>query len=246
MTQPASPVIVTGGASGIGASTGQILAEKGFAVVIADVQDDLGESLAAELGARYVHLDVADVESWTSAVRTTEDLLGPLFGLVSCAGVKPEYLIDSTPDTTAFARAIAVNQVGVTLGLQIAGARMREHGRGSIVNIASAAGMSPTQTPDLAYAGTKWAVRGLSRVAARQLGPHGVRVNTVLPGIILTPMIEQIMTTHPERVPALEGTIPLRRLGQPIDIARAAYFFMSELGEYANGAELVIDGGTIA
>ncbi len=240
------PVIVTGGASGIGAATCRLLSEHGHPVVIADVQDDLGAALAAELDALFVHLDVADVASWQASLAASERRFGPIFGLVAAAAVKPEYLLTDAPDPASYARATAVNQLGITLGVQIVGGRMAEHGLGSIVNIASAAGMGPTQTPDIAYAATKWAVRGISRVAARQLGPHGVRVNTVLPGLIETPMIQKIVEEFPDRVATLAQGIPLQRIGRPVDIANAAHFFISDLAAYSTGAELVVDGGTIA
>ncbi|MGW1545845.1 SDR family NAD(P)-dependent oxidoreductase [Streptomyces sp. NPDC002346] len=165
---------------------------------------------------------------------------------MAAAGVKSEYLLDSPPDPALFQRTAAVNQLGVILGVQIVGRHLRVQGRGSIVNIASGAAMPPAQSPDLAYVSTKWGVRGISRVAARQLAPHGVRVNTVLPGLIRTPMIDGIIERFPERVAEIEAAIPLRRMGEPDDIARAVYFFLSELGTYATGAELVVDGGSLA
>lgn len=244
--QGSRTVVVTGGASGIGAATCRLLADEDFQVVVADVQDDLGEALAEELGGTYVHHDVTDPASWASVLDSSVAVHGPLFGLVSGAGVKSEYLIDSPPGPALFHRTAAVNQLGVILGVQVVGQHLRDHGRGSIVNISSGSAMPPAQSPDLAYVSTKWGVRGISRVAARQLAPHGVRVNTVLPGLIETPMIAGIIEAYPERVAAIEAAIPMGRMGQPVEIARAAYFFLSDLGSYTTGAELVVDGGSLA
>ncbi|GGJ41136.1 SDR family NAD(P)-dependent oxidoreductase [Streptomyces brasiliensis] len=239
-------VIVTGGASGIGAATSRLLTERGFRVVVADLQDELGEPLSEELNGLFVHHDVADPDSWEGLLTAAVDRFGPLFGLVAAAGVKSEYLLDSPPDPALFHRTAMVNQLGVILGVQAVGRHLRELGRGSIVNIASGAAMPPAQSPDLAYVSTKWGVRGVSRVAARQLAPYGVRVNTVLPGLIRTPMMATIIKNFPDRVAGIEAAIPMRRMGEPDDIARAVYFFISELGSYATGAELVVDGGSLA
>jgi 3alpha(or 20beta)-hydroxysteroid dehydrogenase len=239
-------VLVTGGASGIGFAVCELLAEHGFVPVIADVHADQGEAAADRLGTRFVHLDVSDQASWTAALDALLAAYGDVYGLVSCAAVKPEYLLHHQPDPQRFLRAVAVNQLGATLGIQIVGARLKENGRGSIVNIASAAAMPPTLSPDAAYVATKWAVRGITRSAARELAPHGVRVNTILPGLIQTPMVQRIFAEFPEREDAVLRSIPMGRMGQPVDIARAVYFFMSELGSYATGAELTVDGGSVA
>ncbi|MFE9924339.1 SDR family NAD(P)-dependent oxidoreductase [Streptomyces sp. NPDC005774] len=239
-------VVVTGGASGIGAATCRYLTEQGYRVVVADLQRTEGERLAAELDGLFVHHDVGDPASWETLMTAAVDRFGPLHGLVAAAGVKSEYLLQGPPDPVLFHRAATVNQLGVILGVQIVGEYLREQGRGSIVNIASGAAMPPAQSPDVAYVSTKWGVRGISRVAARRLAPHGVRVNTVLPGLVRTPMIAGITERDPERVASVEAAIPMGRMGRPEEIARAVYFFVSELGSYATGAELVVDGGSLA
>ncbi|TYL55491.1 SDR family oxidoreductase [Nocardioides sp. BGMRC 2183] len=240
------PVLVTGGASGIGAATCRLLATHGHPVVVADVHDGAGRAVAAEVNGLFVHLDVGDPEDWSTVLRVATDRFGRLYGLVSAAGVKSEYLIDSPEDEELFARTARVNQFGVLLGVQVVGQHLRAGGEGSIVNIASAAAMPPAQSPDLAYVSTKWGVRGISRTAAKALAPYGVRVNTVLPGLINTPMIAGVAAGDPERVAQISAAIPLGRVGEPDEVACAAYFFVSDQSSYATGAELVVDGGTLA
>lgn len=235
-------VMVSGGASGIGAEVVRLLAGHGYLPVVMDVQEAPGKAVADESGGIFLPLDVTDLAGWRSNLAACVERLGGVFGLVSCAAVHAEYHFDE-PDPALFATVVQVNQVAVALGVQVLGEHMAERGRGSIVNISSGAGMPPSRTPDLAYASSKWGVRGISRVAAIRLAPLGVRVNTVLPGLTDTPMIGRIRAVDPDRVVAVNQSIPMRRIGRPLDVARAVYFFISELGEYCTGAELLVDGG---
>jgi 3alpha(or 20beta)-hydroxysteroid dehydrogenase len=242
-TTPADRVVmVSGGASGIGAEVVRTLAARGYLPVVMDVQEALGKAVADESGGIFLPLDVTDLAGWRSGLAVCIERLGGVFGLVSCAAVHAEYHFDD-PDPALFATVLRVNQVGVGLGVQVLGEHMAQRCRGSIVNISSGAGAPPTRTPDLAYAASKWGVRGISRVAAMRLAPLGVRVNTILPGLVDTPMIARIREVDPGRVTAVNQTIPMRRIGRPLDIARAVYFFISELGEYCAGSELLVDGG---
>nr|WP_181410686.1 SDR family NAD(P)-dependent oxidoreductase [Nocardioides humi] len=181
-TAAARAVIVTGGASGIGAATCRTLAAHGFSVVVSDRQVAAGEAVAAEVGGLFVRHDVGEPADWHRAVEAATDRFGGIHGLVAAAGVKSEYLLDSPEDPGLFERTVRVNQYGVLLGLQVVGRRLREAGAGSIVTIASAAGMPPAQSPDLAYVSTKWGVRGLSRTAARALAPTGYGSTRCCPG----------------------------------------------------------------
>ncbi|CAM5722484.1 SDR family NAD(P)-dependent oxidoreductase [Streptomyces hirsutus] len=153
-------VVVTGGASGIGAATCRYLAEQGYRVVVADLQREEGERLAGELDGLFVHHDVGEPRSWNALMTAAVDRFGPLYALVAAAGFKSEYLLESPPDPVLFHRTATVNQLGVILGVQIVGEHLREQGRGSIVNIASGAAMPPAQSPDLAYVSTKWGCAG--------------------------------------------------------------------------------------
>jgi 3alpha(or 20beta)-hydroxysteroid dehydrogenase len=239
---PSPVVMVSGGASGIGAEVVRLLASHGYLMVVMDVQESLGKAVAEEAGGIFLPLDVTDLAGWRANLDACTERFGDVFGLVSCAGVHAEYHFDD-PDPPLFTMVHQVNQLGVALGVQVLGAHMAQRGKGSIVNISSGAGMPPSRTPDIAYASSKWGVRGISRVAALRLAPLGVRVNTVLPGLIDTPMIAGIREADPERVVQVNQSIPMRRIGRPLDIARAVYFFISELGEYCAGAELLVDGG---
>jgi 3alpha(or 20beta)-hydroxysteroid dehydrogenase len=239
---PDTVVMVTGGASGIGAAVSGLLASHGYHVVVMDVQEALGKTVADEVGGRFLPLDVTDLAAWRSSLADCVQRFGGVFGLVNCAGLHAEYHFDE-PDPAMFVKVASVNQLGVALGVQVLGEHMAQRGTGSIVNISSGAGMPPTRTPDIAYASSKWGVRGISRVSALRLAPHGVRVNTVLPGLTDTPMIAGIREVDPDRVVAVSQSIPMRRIGKPLDVARAVYFFISELGEYCAGAEILVDGG---
>lgn len=236
-------VLVTGGASGIGAGIGAYLAERGTRVVLSDSNVRGGARLAEDIDAMFIELDVRSPDSWHKVVDTCVERWGRVDGLVNVAGVKHEQTALSEPEPALYEQVWAVNQLGVLLGIQVVGARMCEQRSGSIVNIASAAGEPPSRSPDVTYASTKWAVRGTSRNAARVFGPFGVRVNCIMPGMVRTPMVEELIAAAPERFSRIASEIPLGRIAEPVDIARATHFFLSELGEYCTGAELVVDGG---
>lgn len=239
-------IIVTGGASGIGEATCRLIARQGGRVIISDIQDRAGRKLAEETGGLFLRHDVRDEAGWRTMLDEAKTRFGRIHGLVACAGVKSNSAFDMAPDIEGFDQTVAVNQRGVLLGLQIVGRYMREAGGGAIVNVASATGMPPAISQDIAYVGTKWAVRGISRTAARQLAPFGVRVNTVLPGLVRTPMIAGSMDADPEQVARAEASIPMRRIAEPVEIARAVCFLLSDLASYATGSELTVDGGLVA
>ena len=167
------------------------------------------------------------------------DRHGRIDGLVNNAGVHRRHdLLDA--DVELWNRIIAVNQTGTFLGMATVAPVMRDSGGGSIVNISSIAGMRGHQSP--AYVASKWAVRGLTRSAAAELGPHGIRVNSVHPGAIDTEMWRADGGTHESMGPR----IPLRRIGEPSEIASVVMFLLSDEASYMTGAELLVDGGIIA
>jgi 3alpha(or 20beta)-hydroxysteroid dehydrogenase len=235
--------LVTGGARGIGAATVRALHGAGANVVVADVGDARGDKLAEELGdrARFVHLDVTDEMAWDAAIASTLESFGSLDVLVNNAGIANAAPIEHMT-TAKWNAAIGVNLTGVFFGCRavvpVMKAQFAESGRGgSIVNVSSVDGMRGSPGVH-AYTASKWGVRGLTKSLAVELGPSGIRVNSVHPGFVRTPMTARI---DPENL-----DIPLGRPGTPDDIAGTIVFLASDASAFTSGAELVVDGGMIA
>lgn len=229
-----------GSARGQGAAEAALLAHEGATVVLADVIDPEGEHTASSIGSRaaYRHLDVTSDRNWTETVEWILELHGRLDVLVNNAGVWFGKTLEET-SLDDYRRVVEVNQVGVFLGLRTVAPTMRQAGSGSIINISSLAGLRGTNMP-LAYAATKWAVRGMSRAAAAELAACGVRVNAVFPGYVDTGMIDVGHAEIAQRVPL--G----RRLASPEEIAEVVLFLASDASRYMTGAELVVDGAVTA
>lgn len=236
--------MVTGGARGMGAATCRLFAAEGAKVVIADVLDEDGAKLAAELKGRaiFTHLDVSDEAGWGAALQQAQDAFGPLDVLVNNAGV---LLFKTLLDTSLadFERVIRINLQGTFLGTRLAGAQMVKRGRGSIVNISSADGMKGANGLG-AYCSSKWGIRGLTRVAAMEFGHQGVRVNSVHPGGIDTAMGNPYAQPKAE-VNKRYGMVPLQRVGDPEEVARASLFLASDESSYLCGSEIAVDGGML-
>ncbi len=234
--------LVTGGARGIGAAIVRRLHADGAAVAITDVLAEQGQALAASLGDRaafFLH-DVTDEAAWTDTIAAVTRAFGGLHILVNNAGI-------FIPGAIADARAIdielqfRVNQLGVLLGMKHGQGPIRAAGGGSIVNISSIAGQ--LGFPGTAgYVGTKWAVRGMTKTAALELAPFRIRVNSVHPGFIDTPMLDAL--TPEATQSGIDGT-PLKRIGKPEDIAAAVAFLVGPDAEFITGSELTVDGGWI-
>ncbi|WP_053386695.1 glucose 1-dehydrogenase [Leucobacter japonicus] len=236
--------IVTGGARGMGAAHARALVARGFQVVIGDVLEAEGAATAAEIGPDCVfcRLDVTRPESWTEIVDTALTHFGRIDGLVNNAGI----LLDETLETAtleSWQRTIAVNQTGPFLGMQAVLPHLRAVGGGSIVNISSTAGLVG-YTDAFSYVGTKWAVRGITKAAALELGRDGIRVNSIHPGDTETPMIAGAISESGAVLSPSE--IPLGRYGQPSDIANLVAFLLDDVSSYISGAEIAIDGATTA
>lgn len=238
-------VLVTGAGRGQGEAHARLLAGEGATVILTDVREQEVAAVAGEIGGASWHgrLDVADAASWADLFARIEERQGRLDGLVNNAGIAVMADLWGT-DPALFERTVAINQTGTFLGMRFAAALMKRSGGGSIVNISSIAGSRPDPL-FLAYTGTKWAVRGMSRAAARTLAPDGIRVNVVLPGIIDTPMLTDAV---PDLDVAAFGAqaAPLGRTGQPGDVAQAVLFLISDDSSYMTGAELAVDGGVTA
>jgi 3alpha(or 20beta)-hydroxysteroid dehydrogenase len=234
--------LVTGAASprGQGAAEARLFAREGAVVVLTDVSDEEGTETARSIGeaAAYRRLDVTSETGWAAVVAWVLERHGRLDVLVNNAGI---WLAKSLEETSLedYRRVVEINQVGVFLGLRAVVPSMRAAGAGSIVNISSLAGLRGAQVP-LAYAASKWAVRGMSRAAAAELAPSGIRVNAVFPGYVDTGMIDAGHEEIAQRVPL--G----RRLASPDEIAEAVLFLASDEARYVSGAELVVDGAVTA
>jgi 3alpha(or 20beta)-hydroxysteroid dehydrogenase len=237
--------IITGGARGMGAATARAFAREGAVVTIADLLDAEGEALAADLGgeARYVRLDVSSEASWQALVTDVTARHGRIDALVNNAGVVGfGPLIDA--EAGDFDRIFAVNVKGAFLGMKHVGRVMREAKRGAIVNISSVDGFRGVNSVGL-YSASKWAVRGITKSAAMEFGPHGVRVNSVHPGGVDTAMGNPQGQQGAERNWSY-NRVPLQRIGEPDEIAAASLFLCSDEASYIAGAELAVDGGWAA
>ncbi|MFE7723504.1 SDR family oxidoreductase [Nocardia rhizosphaerihabitans] len=235
--------LITGGASGMGAAHARAFAGAGARIVIADVADEAGSALAAELGqsAMYLHLDVTRSADWTAAIAETLRIFGKLDVLVNNAGVLDGGPLGSFTEQQ-WARVLDINLTGPFLGMSAARAALIAARPASVINISSAAGMQGVSGMH-AYTASKFGVRGLTKSAALELAPHGVRVNSVHPGGILTPMIAGAATD----APAIDrGDNTLGRLGLPEEVTDLVVFLASGESSYCTGAEFVVDGGMTA
>ena len=226
-------VLVTGGSRGIGAAVATILAGEGAGVVVADVLDDEGARHAATLGngSKFVHLDVTDEAQWSEAVAVAESI-GPLRALINNAGILAVGTIEEQT-RVEFERVLQVDLVGQWLGMHVAGPALRR-GRGVVVNVSSTAGLIGYAGLG-AYVASKWALRGLTKTAALEFAPDGVRVCSVHPGPIDTPM-----TAGMDR--GIAATQPIPRFGSPEEVARMVRFVVTE-ATYSTGSEFLVDGG---
>jgi len=237
--------LITGAARGQGAAEARRFAAEGAFVVVADVLDEPGEQLAAELGerARFVHLDVTDEGSWADAVDQTVTPFGRVDILVNNAGVLRFNRVQDTP-ADEFRMLLDVNLVGVFLGIKAVAGAMRDGGGGSIVNISSTGGI--VGLPGVAsYTASKFGVTGLTKSAAIDLGPWHVRVNSVHPGSIDTPMTRFEGMTDNDMA-GFYQRLPIKRQGTVDDVAPVVLFLASDEAGYVTGAEYVVDGGHLA
>ncbi|MFB8414294.1 SDR family oxidoreductase [Streptomyces albidoflavus] len=233
-------VIITGGARGLGAEAGRQAVAAGARVILADVLDEEGAATARELGdaARYQHLDVTDEEDWQRVVAYARDEFGSVDGLVNNAGISTGMFLE-TESVERFRKVVDVNLTGVFIGMKTVIPAMKEAGGGSIVNISSAAGLMGLALTS-SYGASKWGVRGLSKLAAVELGTDRIRVNSVHPGMTYTPMTAETGIRQGE---GNYPNTPMGRVGEPGEIAGAVVFLLSDTSSYVTGAELAVDGG---
>ncbi|MCP3856755.1 MAG: glucose 1-dehydrogenase [Actinomycetia bacterium] len=235
--------LITGGARGQGATEARQFVAEGAELMITDVLDGEGQALAAELGEAvvYRHQDVTDEAGWAATVGAAVERWGRLDVLVNNAGILKILPMTET-SLDDFESVMGVNSTGVFLGMKAVADVMKAQGSGSIVNISSVAGLRGVGS-QFAYAASKWAVRGMSRSAAVELAPHDIRVNSVHPGIIDTPMLDHYDDANRARVQAL---IPLGRETGPDAVAELVTWLASDASSYCTAGEFIIDGGMSA
>ncbi|MCB0938173.1 MAG: glucose 1-dehydrogenase [Mycobacterium sp.] len=230
--------LISGAARGMGASHARLLAAEGARVVLGDVLDEEGRAVAEEIGdaARYVHLDVTSPEDWAAAVGLALNAFGTLNVLVNNAGIVYRRRLRNL-ERERWQRVLDVNLTGTMLGMRAVIEPMTEAGGGSIINMSSIQAMRGTPG-NHGYVASKWAIRGLTKSAALELAPNNIRVNSLHPGMIRTPM-----TAH---MPEDLVSSPLGRIGEPVEVSTFVLFLASDESSFATGAEFVMDGGLIS
>jgi 3alpha(or 20beta)-hydroxysteroid dehydrogenase len=239
--------LVTGGARGMGEAAARRFVAEGTRVVIGDVLTDEGKQLADELGdtARFVKLDVTNEDDWQEAVAYAEREFGRIDILLNNAGILDFGLITDMP-TAAYDRLVKVNQYGVFFGMKHTVPALERAGGGAIVNVSSIEGLGGGAYLT-AYTASKFAVRGMSKAAAWELGTKNIRVNSVHPGAIRTPMVVAQMGGNAEAGEKFIGRkTALKRMGEPDEVAAVMVFLASDDASYMTGAEVSIDGGVSA
>lgn len=239
--------IITGAARGTGAVTAERFLEEGAQVIIADILDEQGEKLAEQLAcqfdgkAHYQHCDVSSEADWQQLIGKAESL-GGLDILVNNAGIITMGSISET-DAAAYMKVIEINQLGCYLGIRAAIPAMKKAGGGSIINISSIDGLQAKNGLS-AYVSSKWAIRGLSKAAAIELGSHNIRVNSVHPGGIFSTMHGATENQQPsDEDNAFYADMPLPRVGMPREVANLSLYLASDESSYSTGSEFVVDGG---
>lgn len=234
--------IITGAAQGMGASHAKRFIEEGAKVVLTDLNEEKGQALVKELGenALFIKQDVTNEADWTRVIEDTENKFGPIDILVNNAGITMAKSILET-SVEDYRRIMDINQLSVFLGMKAVIPSMKKIGAGSIVNISSMNGLVGGA---IGYTDSKFAVRGMTKAAALECSPYGIRVNSVHPGVIETPMISQGDTKAV--VEEFAKSIPLKRVAKPEEVSNMVLFLASDQASYSTGSEFVIDGGLTA
>jgi len=238
--------LISGGASGLGEAQALLFAREGASVVVGDIQNDKGAEVVAAIkqeggAATFVTLDVTDAQSWNRAVGETISRFGKLTTLVNNAGIfHPGGIVDETRE--GWDRMVAINQTGVFLGMKTAATALQETGNAAIINISSLFGLIGSPGA-ISYHASKAAVRVMGKAGALEFAKKGIRVNTIFPGQIRTPILGDIT---PEQAKAIKATIPMGDAGDPMDVAYGSLYFASDEAKYVSGAELWIDGAWYA
>ncbi len=238
--------LISGGASGLGEAQAILYAREGASVLIGDVQAEKGNAVVAAIAseggkAAFIHLDVTDTDSWDKAVADVVARFGKLTTLVNNAGIfHPGGIVDETKQ--GWDRMIAINQTAVFLGMKAAVPALLAAGNAAIVNISSLYGLIGSPNA-ISYHASKAAVRIMGKAGALEFAKQGIRVNTIFPGQIKTPILGDIT---PEQDAAIKASIPMGAVGDPMDIAYASLYLASDEAKYVSGAELWVDGAWYA
>jgi len=238
--------IITGAARGMGSSHARMFAAEGAKVVMTDVSEDAGRALAAEIGNRSLFLrhDVTELNEWYGIINAAKGAFGGIDILVNNAGILGAMANTEELTEEDYLAVCAVNQHSVFYGMKAVLPAMLERGQGSIVNISSIAGMAANYGfPSLAYVASKFAVRGMTKATAMEYGKHNIRVNSVHPGFIMTPMM--VEATNEEGGDAL-AQIPLGRIADPKEVSNLVLFLASDESSYITGSEHLVDAGMLA
>ena len=231
--------LITGAARGQGAEEAKLFINEGGTVWIVDVLDEQGEALAREIGATYRHLEVSDELAWQAVVEEIGAVSGGLQVLVNNAGIfRLNRMV--TTSVEEFHQTMDVNALGVFLGMKTCAPLLIASGSGSIINVSSVAGMRAS-VGSFAYGASKWAVRGMTKTAAVELARKGVRVNSIHPGVIETPMVSDV-----PNVDKVAARAPLGRVAVAAEVANLALYLASDESSFSTGAEFVVDGGLSA
>ncbi|MCH1625271.1 glucose 1-dehydrogenase [Fredinandcohnia quinoae] len=234
--------IVTGGARGMGASHVRLFVKEGAKVMIADILEQEGQALATELGenAKFLKLDVTKEDNWKEVIAETEKAFGPVSVLVNNAGITMNKPIEETTEAE-YRRIIDINQVSVFLGMKSVIPSMKKAEGGSIVNISSINGLVGGA---IGYTDSKFAVRGMTKAGALGLAHYGIRVNSVHPGVIETPMLLQ--GDAKDAIKEFAKFIPNKRVAKPEEVSNLVLYLASDESSYSTGSEFVVDGGITA
>lgn len=234
--------IITGAAQGMGAAHARKFIEEGAKVVLTDLNDEKGQELATELGenALFIKHDVTKADDWATVIAETEKAFGPINVLVNNAGITMAKSILAVTEEE-YRRIVDINQVSVFLGMKAVIPSMQKANGGSIVNVSSINGIVAGA---IGYTDTKFAVRGMSKAAAMEAANYGIRVNSVHPGVIATPMVVQEDTQA--AVEEFSKHIPLKRIAQSEEVSNLVAYLASDESSYSTGAEFIVDGGLTA
>jgi 3alpha(or 20beta)-hydroxysteroid dehydrogenase len=238
-------VLITGGARGMGAAHARAFVKEGARVAISDILVEEGGKLAAELGeqVKFYQHDVTNEAEWEAVVDDIENTFGPIDVLVNNAGiVLMKSILDMSEEE--YRKVIEINQVSVFLGMKSVLPSMLKTKDGSIINISSLAGFRGSSHGSVAYSASKFALRGMTKAVALEMAREGIRVNTVHPGLILTPMTVQ--KGAEEIIEHLSKEIPMQRAAQPEEVTKLVMFLASSDSSFSTGSEYILDGGQLA